>query len=330
MFDWRELDRWGIAESRLPPGSVVRYRPPSLWQEHRGTVLSAVGVLAVQSLLIVGFLYQRRARRRAEIESRRNLALATDVSRRQTMSALASSMGHDIAQPLAAIMYNAEALQVMVAANRATPETTREILSDIQSQGNRATQIIDRHRTMLKGRRLDRKPIDLNAVIDEALGLVAHDMVARRVSATVNRSSSPCLVEGDQVLLQQVLVNLVMNAMDAMAETSTARRVVTIDCAARGTDVEVSVHDTGPGLPHTSSMNCLRPLSRRKRTASGSVSRSRGRSSTRTAAASPPGTTRRAARHSRSRCQAAERRRWWPTPHTSRIRVRRNGRSSLL
>ena len=64
IFDWRELERWGIPESRLPPGSVVRYRAPSLWQEYRGTVLSAVGVLAVQSLLIVGLLYQRRARQK--------------------------------------------------------------------------------------------------------------------------------------------------------------------------------------------------------------------------------------------------------------------------
>ena len=63
IFDWRELQRWGIPESRLPPGSVVRYRAPSLWRAYRGTVLSAVGVLAVQSLLIVGLLYQRRARR---------------------------------------------------------------------------------------------------------------------------------------------------------------------------------------------------------------------------------------------------------------------------
>ena len=67
IFDWRELQRWGIPESRLPPGSVVRYRAPSLWSEYRGTVLSAVGVLALQSLLIVGLLYQRRARQRAEM-----------------------------------------------------------------------------------------------------------------------------------------------------------------------------------------------------------------------------------------------------------------------
>ena len=70
----------------------MRYRAPSLWSAYRGTVLSAVGVLAVQSLLIVGLLYQRRARQRAEIDSRRNLALAADASRRETMSALTSSI----------------------------------------------------------------------------------------------------------------------------------------------------------------------------------------------------------------------------------------------
>src|SRR6188768_4336031 len=69
-FDWRELRRWGIPEIRLPPGSIVRYRYRSLWREYRVTILSAAGVLAIQSLLIVGLLYQRRARRRAEGESR--------------------------------------------------------------------------------------------------------------------------------------------------------------------------------------------------------------------------------------------------------------------
>ena len=249
IFDWRELQRWGIAESRLPPGSVVRYRAPSLWQEHRGTVLSAVGVLAVQSLLIVGLLHQRRARRRAEIESRRNLALAANTSRRQTMSALTSSVAHGVGQPLSSMIYNAQAGRMMITLNRATPDTMDEILFDIESQGVQAAQIIDRHRTMLRSHQLDKKPIDLHAVIHESLALVAHDMRARQIEATVNLSSSPCIITGDPVLLQQVLVNLVMNAMDAMAETPPARRRVTIRTEIRAADVEVSVRDTGTGLP---------------------------------------------------------------------------------
>ena len=227
----------------------MRYRAPSLWSAYRGTVLSAVGVLAVQSLLIVGLLYQRRARRRAEIESRRNLALAADASRRQTMSALTSSIAHELGQPLSSMIHNAQAGRMMITANRATPDTMGEILSDIETEGVQATQIIDRHRTMLRGHQLDTKPIDLHAVIDESLALVAHDMRARQIEATVNLSSSPCIITGDQVLLQQVLVNLVMNAMDAMAETPPARRRVTISTEVRAADVDVSVRDTGTGLP---------------------------------------------------------------------------------
>jgi signal transduction histidine kinase len=249
IFDWRELERWGIPESRLPAGSVVRYRPPTLWNAYPGTVLSAVGILVIQSLLIVGLLYQRRARQRAESDSRRSLALAADASRRQTMSALTSSIGHELGQPLGSIMHNALALQMMVTANRATSDTIGEILSDIQTQAVHATQIIDRHRSMLKTRRLDKRPVDLHAVIDETIELVAHDLSARQISAAVNHSSSPCVIDGDQVLLQQVLLNLVMNAMDAMAGTPPGRRQVTISSDVRTADVDVSVRDTGPGVP---------------------------------------------------------------------------------
>ena len=123
-FDWRELQRWGIPESRLPPGSVVQFRGPSLWDEYKRAVLAAVGVLLLQSLLIAALLYERRARRRAEVNSRQNLALATDANRRETISALASSIGHELGQPLIAIRYNAQALQMMVGANQAAPDET--------------------------------------------------------------------------------------------------------------------------------------------------------------------------------------------------------------
>ena len=248
-FDWRELQRWSIPESRLPAGSVVRYRAPSLWREYRLTVLAVLAALVVQTFLIGGLLFERRARQRAEIESRRNLALAADASRRQTMSALTSSIGHELGQPLTALMHNAEALQIMVSTNRASSDAMGEILSDIHAEIVQATQIIDRHRTMLRSRQLVKKPIDLHAVIDASLALVAHDMSARQVEATVNVSLEPCVIVGDQVLLQQVLVNLVINAMDAMAEMPPSRRHLTIRSDVRAADVEVSVRDTGTGLP---------------------------------------------------------------------------------
>jgi signal transduction histidine kinase len=249
IFDWRELQRWGIPESRLPPGSIVRFRAPSLWSAYRGTVLTALGALAVQSLLIVGLLYERRARQRAEMEGRRHLSLAADASRRQTMSALTSSIAHELGQPLSSMIHNAQAGRMMITANHATPDAMADILCDIESEGVQATQIIDRLRTMLRSHQLDKKPIDLHTVIHESLALLAHDMRVRQIEVTVDLSSNPCLIAGDQVLLQQVVVNLVMNAMDAMAETPPARRRVTLSTEVTAADVEVSVRDTGTGLP---------------------------------------------------------------------------------
>ena len=249
MFDWRELQRWGIPESRLPPGSVVRFRRPSLWEEHKLTVLAAIGALVLQSLLITLLLYARRARQRAEIESRRNLGLAADANRRETISALTTSIGHEIAQPLTAIMQNAEALQMLVTAKREATDETGEIVADIRAEAGLATQIMNRHRAMLRSRQLEKKPIDLHSVIDESLALVTHDMRARQIETTLDLSSTPCVIDGDQVLLGQVLINLVRNAMDALGETPPARRQITIRSAVRAADVEVSVSDTGPGLP---------------------------------------------------------------------------------
>ena len=249
IFDGRELRRWGIQESRLPAGSVVRNRTPGLWEEHKLTVLGSIGALAVQSLLIFGLLSQRRARRQAEDDSRRNLALAADASRRQTMSALTASIAHELGQPLSSMIHNAEALQAMVDADRATSDTTTEILTDIRTQGIQAAQIIERHRTMLRSHQLDRKPIDLHAVVHDSRALVAHDLKSRQIEADVNLSSHPCVVIGDPVLLQQVLVNLMMNAIDAMAGGLPARGHLTIATAVRAADVQLSVRDWGTGLP---------------------------------------------------------------------------------
>ena len=98
IFDWRELQRWGIPESRLPPGSVVRYRTPSLWQEHRGTVLSATVAMAILVFLIIGLLYERARRQKAEHVSRQRLAELARLNRLSTAGELAASIAHELGQ----------------------------------------------------------------------------------------------------------------------------------------------------------------------------------------------------------------------------------------
>jgi signal transduction histidine kinase len=260
QVDWRQLRRWGISESRLPAGTIVRFRGPSLWRDFRREVLIGLAGLAIQSFLILGLLYHRRARQRAEVESRRNLALAADADRHATMSALTGSIAHELSQPLNSILHNAQAGEMLVASNRATTDTLRDILSEIRTADVRATQIVERHRTMLKNRQLDKKRLDIHAVVGESLALVAHDTRTRHVHLDVDLAAGPCLINGDQVLLQQVLVNLVMNAMDAMAETPPDRRRVSVHSKVGKESVEVSVRDAGTGLPSSVDRHLFEPF----------------------------------------------------------------------
>jgi signal transduction histidine kinase len=260
MFDARQLSRWRLDENRLPPGSIVRFRETSLWRDYRREVLIVLGALILQSLLIVGLLYQRRARQRAEVESRRNLAIAADANRRVTMSALTGSIAHELSQPLSSILFNAQAGESLLASDRATPETLREILADIRSDDVRATQIIERHRAMLRTHQLDTRPIDIHAVVRESVALVDHERSARQIHVDVDLPSDPCVVVGDQVLLQQVLVNLLINAMEAMTGTSREPRQVTVRNVVGQDRVEVSVTDAGTGLPEKAEGRLFSPF----------------------------------------------------------------------
>jgi C4-dicarboxylate-specific signal transduction histidine kinase len=135
-----------------------------------------------------------------------------------------------------------------------------EILSDIRTADVRASQIVDRHRTMLRARQLDTKPIDIHSVVRESVALVGHDTKTKQVQIEVELPMEPCIVTGDQVLLQQVLVNLMMNAMDAMADTPPNRRRLKVRNEITSNAVNVSVRDTGSGLPANANEELFEPF----------------------------------------------------------------------
>ena len=263
-FDARQLRRWGISEARLPPGSDVRFRDSSLWRDYRREMLGVLMVFFLQALLIVGLLHQRRARRRAEVKSRHSLALAADADRRVTMSALGGSIAHDLSQPLNSILHNARAGQMLMTSNRATPDVLQEILADIQKADIRATEIIERHRTMLKNREFDTNPIDIHTVVRESMTLVASDTTKRQIHVDVDLVPDPCVVIGDRILLQQVVVNLMMNAMDAMADTPPEQRRILVRNVLTKGGVTLSVCDAGTGLPAALNGRLFQPFATTK------------------------------------------------------------------
>jgi C4-dicarboxylate-specific signal transduction histidine kinase len=203
---------------------------------------------AIQLALIAWLLYERQARRKAEVDSRRNLALAANMDRRASIAALTGSIAHELNQPLGAILHNAQAAEMLIASNRATPADLQDILRDIRSQDVRATEIVQRHRTMLAKHDLKQETIDIFAAVRESLALIAHDAAMRQVHVDSKLPTAPCFVLGDKVLLQQVVVNLVVNAMDAMAASPPASRYVVVRNAMSPDSVQISIQDNGSGL----------------------------------------------------------------------------------
>ena len=155
---------------------------------------------------------QRRAETEAQ-ELRGNLAHAGRVT---LLGQLASALAHELSQPLGAILRNAEAAEIMLQASSPDLEELRAIVTDIRGDDQRAGQVIDRLRSLLKRRSLDPQPIELQSVVAEVFSLVRADAAARRLKLDYSPAPVLPMVRGDRIHLQQVLLNLLLNAMDAL------------------------------------------------------------------------------------------------------------------
>ncbi len=249
MVDWRVLRRWGIKEGRLPAGTVVRFRPETLWDEHRELILFSLAVFLAQAATIGGLLAQRAKRRRAEEEILNQRTELAHVARVSTMGQLSSSLAHELKQPLGAILRNAEAAELLLAEQKPDLEEIRAILADILKDDQRAGSVIDRMGSLLKRRSLESRPIDLVELLAETVTLAESDARARQVGFVLQIPPRLPSVRGDRVHLQQVLLNLILNGMEAMAGNAKTARNLTVRAeAARDGQIEVSVSDCGSGI----------------------------------------------------------------------------------
>jgi signal transduction histidine kinase len=250
MVDWRELKRWGLSENLLPPGTIVLFRQPSFWESYRWYIVAAGAAVAAQSALIIALLSQRARRRRAEIVAQQQQMDLAHASRLTMVGELTASITHEINQPLGAILSNAETAEILLQSKQPRLEEVQQILADIRKDDLRASEVIRRMRELLRKRALELKPIDLNAIISAVLRLVAGEMHRRGVQIEKHLADTLPVVRGDVIHLQQVLLNLILNGMEAMSESAESNRRLTMRTAYDGKgNVEVAVEDSGHGIP---------------------------------------------------------------------------------
>lgn len=259
-YDWQQLRRWNISESRLPPGSEILFREPTAWERYSWQIASVAAVLLLQAGLIAVLLRERRRRLVAEVQSRQRMVELAHVNRFSIAGELATSVAHEINQPLGAIQSNAEAAEIMLKSPSPDLAELGEIVNDILRNDQRATEVIKRMRSLLKKAPFELKGLDLNDLVRETVELLSTLARGRKVQllSTITPDALPIL--GDGIQLQQVILNLVLNGIEAMKDTPGENRIISIRTSRSEMFAQLSVSDRGPGIPEDTSTEIFKPF----------------------------------------------------------------------
>jgi len=188
-------------------------------------------------------------RRQAEDEAQRQREVLAHTLRVTTLGELAASLAHEINQPLAAIVTNAQAAIRLLDAGRAATAEIREALGDVASDGKRASEIIRRLRALFRKEHVPSQPLDANDLVADAVSFVRYDFRRKGIVIdTIYEAGLPA-VAADPVQLQQVLLNLLLNASEAIAAAAGDARVIVVRTAVREQHVEIAIADNGIGVP---------------------------------------------------------------------------------
>ena len=259
-YDWRQLQKWGIKESLLPPGSEIFFREPSAFEKYRWQTALVVALILTQGAMIAGLLHERRRRQFAEVQSRQRMAELAHVNRFSTAGELTASIAHEINQPLGAILTNAETADEILKSPTPDIAELRDIVKDILHDDRRAGEVIRRMRSLLKKAPFEEKNIDLNDVVRETSEFLSALAIARRVELVSVITPDALPILGDRIQLQQVILNLVVNGIDAMTDTPGENRIISIRTSRVEKFAELSVSDRGSGIPEDKLKKIFEPF----------------------------------------------------------------------
>jgi signal transduction histidine kinase len=246
--DWRQIQRWDIDERAIPKDAVVHFREPGLWEAHRLEVLLALGVVVLQTGLIAGLIVERRRRQAAVQAEQKQRFELVHASRVAVVGELTGAIAHEINQPLGAILSNAEAAEMILASEAPRPTELRQILADIRRDDLRASEVIRRLRALLAKHQVEHQRFDLNEAVGDVASILRAEARRRGATLDILLPDPAVSMVGDRIQIQQVLISLVLNALEAVADLPEPRRKVGVEVEKAAGQVTLVVRDRGTGI----------------------------------------------------------------------------------
>jgi signal transduction histidine kinase len=259
IFDWRQMQRWGISEKNLPPGSKILFRPPTAWEQYKPHILAITAAILAQALLIAWLIHERQSRRRAERTARETFSELAQVNRMATAGELSATIAHEVKQPLTAMATLASAALRWLSRENPDIGRARDALDKVVVASHHASDVITNVRAMFEKDTQEKTPTDVNELIRSVLALVYIDLRKHGVETQMSLDEQLPPVIVNQVQLRQVILNLVMNAIEAM--NAAEPRLLSIKSENTGhNSIRVSIEDTGSGIDRSHADRVFKPL----------------------------------------------------------------------
>jgi len=269
MFDWRELQKFGLSPQRLHTGTEIRFAPQSIWETHRNAMLAGSALLAAQSGLIIALIIQSRRRNMAEQKVVRQRDQIAHFGRVSALGQLAASIAHELNQPLGAILLNAGAADRLLQKTDPDIPELRAIIDDIRADDRRASNIIERMRALLTRHPMEFTAVDLKELSHEAADLLRYEALRKGIELKITTAPGLASVHGDRVHLLQMVINLAINSMDALEGKTDGRVEIQADPDATSNKIILRILDNAQGIPESIRASLFEPFHTTKPTGMG-------------------------------------------------------------
>jgi signal transduction histidine kinase len=268
-IDWRALHHWRLPSAGIPSGCRI-LREPSFLAAHRNASIATGTVTVLLIALLLGLLRQTLRRRSAERAMQQQREELAHVDRLAAAGRLTASITHEINQSLTAILSNAEAASLLLARDNPPLAEIRHILEDIGADDIRASEVIRRLRGLLTKQVTERRNVSFHEVVEETLKVLESMLKSHQITVVLDLTTPTPIVEGDRVQLQQVLLNLVINAVEACRDLASERRGIRIQTRVDDNDqLHVAVSDLGCGFEQERLPTLFDPFVSSKKTGMG-------------------------------------------------------------